>query len=118
MKDLENKIKLNEKQIKEEFEKNNKLLKEQLNEKNNKLIDLENKINLNEEVIYNQTKEINELKILLKKNEINNNIINENENYFKNFKIENMQNIKTLNNNQGTIWCLKTLDDWKISCWR
>ena len=63
-----------------------------------------NKIKQNiENKLSNQTKEINELKILLKKNEINNIIINENENYFKNFKIENMKNIKNLNNNEGTI---------------
>ena len=42
----------------------------------------------------NQTKEINELIELLKKNEIKNNIKEDDK--FKNFKIENMKNIKTL----------------------
>ena len=34
---------------------------------------------------------------------------------FKNFKFENMINIQTLNNNQGSIFCLKTLDDGRLA---
>ena len=34
---------------------------------------------------------------------------------FQNFKFENMNNIKTLNNNQGGICCLKTLDDGRLA---
>ena len=63
-----------------------------MNEKNNKLNELENKIKLNEEINNNQI----------------NNIIN-------NFKFENMNNIKTLNNNEGSIYCLKILDDGKLA---
>ncbi len=64
-------------------------------------------------VINKQTKEKNE--------PINNNIIKninikENENdYYKNFKFENMNNIKTLNNNKGSINCLKILNDGRLA---
>ena len=72
---------------------------------------IKNKLNI-------QTKEINQLITILKLNE-NNNIINENKeneiNNFNNFKIENMQNIKILNNNEKCIWCLKTLDDGRLA---
>ena len=65
-----------------------------------------------------QSKEINELITLLNINE-NKNIINEikeNENnIFKNFKIENMKHIITLNDNKGSIWCLKTLEDGRLA---
>ncbi len=51
---------------------------------------------------------INEIKYeigIIKKNEID----------FKNFKFENMTNIKTLNANKGGIYCLKTLDDGRLA---
>ena len=35
--------------------------------------------------------------------------------HFKDFKFENMNNFKTLNNNKGSIWCLKTLDDGRLA---
>ena len=62
------------------------------------------------------TQTINDLLIFLKKNEIKNksNIIKEEEK-FNNFKFENMINFKTLDNNQGTITCLKILDDGRLS---
>ena len=83
----------------EELEKYIKILEDKLNEKDNKL-------KLNEEKIDSQIKQINELKILL-----NNNEIKENEN----LKIENMNIFKTLNNNKGTIYCLKTLEDGRLA---
>ena len=60
------------------------------------------------------TNEIKELITILNINEIDNEI-KENENKFKNFKFENMKNIKILNKNKGTIWCLKTLDDGRLA---
>ena len=34
--------------------------------------------------------------------------------HFKDFEFENMNHFKTLNNNKGSIWCLKSLDDGRI----
>ena len=97
--DSENKIKLNEakeKEIKEELCKKIKILE-------NKLKDAENKIKLNEKENDNQTNKIKELTTFL------------NNKKFEYFKIENMKNIKTLNNNEECIVCLKTLDDGRLA---
>ena len=62
----------------------------------------------------NQIEEMKKLQNLLKTNENNNNIIKEIEK-FENFKFEKINNFKTLNNNKGTIWCLKTLYDGRLA---
>ena len=71
----------------------------------NNLFDLDEmkeKINLN---LNEQMKKIENLKKLLKTNE---------NFYFKNFKIENVNNIKTLNKNEGWIYCIKVLNDGRL----
>ena len=67
-----------------------------------------------------QTDEINKLKEILKMNKnviINNEIKKESFTKFAltKFRFEDMINIKTLNNNQGAINCIKTLDDGRIA---
>ena len=79
-------------EIIDELEKKIKILENKLNEKEKK--DAENKIN-------SQTNTPNETK--------------SNNNNFKNLKIENLKNIKILNNNKGIIYCVKTLDDGRIA---
>ena len=63
-------------------------------------------------------------RIIEKNNDLFDNFINEIKcelgiikeiDHFKNFKFEKMNNIKTLNNNQGSIYCLKTLDDGRLA---
>ena len=34
---------------------------------------------------------------------------------FQNFKFENMNHFKSLNDNKGAIWCLKTLEDGRLA---
>ena len=41
--------------------------------------------------------------------------LNEALDYFQIFKFENMNHIKTLNNNKGSIYCLKTLNDGRLA---
>ena len=72
---------------------------------------------INKKIKYNlntQTNEINKLINLIKMNEIKNNI-KKPEFDFKDFKLENMTNILTLKINQGSIYCIKTLDDGRIA---
>ena len=60
---------------------------------------------------------INELIFFLKKNEYKNqsNIIIKEDKNINDFKFENMNNFKTLDNNQGTITCLKIIDDGRLA---
>ena len=41
--------------------------------------------------------------------------LNEALDHFQIFKFENMNHIKTLNNNKGSIYCLKTLNDGRLA---
>ena len=65
---------------------------------------IKNKLNI-------QTNEINKLITIFNLNENKENKINN----FNNFKFENMKHIKTLNNNEGWIYCLKILDDGRLA---
>ena len=62
----------------------------------------------------NQINEINELIKIIYNNE-DKKIVKTTEIDFNNFKFENLENIKTLNNNEGGITCLKTLDDGRLA---
>ena len=68
------------------------------------------------EFFYMQIKEIQNLITILKRNEIKYELdINKEIYIFNDFKIENMNNIKTINNNKGYIYCLKTLNDGRLA---
>ena len=91
----------NKDEIIEELKQKIKILENKLKEKNNKFA--ENKIKLDENELKNQANKINLPKKLAKNNN------------FNNFNFENTKNIKTLNNNEGWIICLKTLDDGRLA---
>ena len=100
----------------------------------NTYIYMKDKKNLNYQIIENVrniikypiktelNKDIND--IIYKYNNLYNNFTNEIKNKlsikkendkFKDFNFEKMNNLKTLNNNQGSILCLKTLDDGRLA---
>ena len=63
-----------------------------------------------------QIKEIFNLITFLKKNDINYELdINKEIHIFKDFKIENINNVKTINYNKGQIYCIKTLIDGRLA---
>ena len=96
------------------YMENQKNLNYQIIENVRNIMKLPIKIKLNENIN----------NIIKKKNILYNNFINEIKcelgiikqfDNFQNFKFENMNNIKTLNNNYGNIVCIKTLDDGRIA---